>query len=209
MGGRDRRARRGLAPPLRAAQPLEARRGARGASRAHRLPRRRSGPAVNVCFVNEYFPPFPPGGAESSLDALAHALAGRGHRVTSVTPNWGAAPRQEYDGVHIVRFAFPKRLEPGRRLAPAKWLANPFFYGWAALAVLRVARRERADVIHAQNKHSLIPATLAGRVLGVPLFFTICDGAVIKSAPCVLPPPQPQAAYYRVREAWRGGFRES
>src|SRR3989454_11162719 len=170
MGGRDRRARRGLAPPLRAAQPLEARRRARAASRVHRLPRRRAGPAVNVCFVNEYFLPFAPGGAEWSLDALAHALAGRGHRVTIVTPNWGAAPRQEYDGVHIVRFAFPKRLEPGRRLAPAKWLANPFFYGWAALAVLRVARRERADVIHAQNKHSLIPATLAGGPPRGPLF---------------------------------------
>src|SRR2546427_2964960 len=153
MGGRDRRARRGLAPPLRAAQPLEAQRGARGASRVHRLPRRRAGPAVNVCFVNEYFPPFAPGGAEWSLDALAHALAGRGHRVTIVTPNWGAAPRQEYDGVHIVRFAFPKRLEPGRRLAPAKWLANPLFYGWAALAALPAAPRGRPGRSPAPNKH--------------------------------------------------------
>src|SRR2546427_9624887 len=133
MGGRDRRARRGLAPPLRAAQPLEAQRGARGASRAHRLPRRRSGPAVNVCFVNGYFPPFAPGGAEWSLDALAHALAGRGHRVTIVTPNWGAAPREEHDGVRIVRFAFPKRLEPGRQPAPAKWLADPLFFRRAGL----------------------------------------------------------------------------
>src|SRR2546426_795866 len=192
MGGRARRARRGLAPPLRAAQPLEAQRRARAASRVHRLPRRRAGPAVNVCFVNEYFPPFAPGGAEWSLDALAHALAGRGHRVTIVTPNWGAAPRQEYDGVHIVRFAFPKRLEPGRRLAPAKWLANPFFYGWAALAVLRVARRERADVIHAQNKHSLIPATLAGRVPGGPPLFPIRDGAVHQRPAGGPPPPHPE-----------------
>src|SRR3989475_12950541 len=200
MGGRDRRARRGLAPPLRAAQPLEAQRGARGASRAHRLPRRRSGPAVNVCFVNEYFPPFARGGAEWSLDALAHALAGRGHRVTSVTPNWGAAPRQEYDGVHIVRFAFPKRLEPGRRLAPAKWLANPFFYGWAALAVLRVARRERADVIHAQNKHSLIPATLAGGAVGGPPFFPLFRRPVINPPPGGLPPPPPEAPHFGAPE---------
>jgi len=57
-------------------------------------------------------------------------LAGRGHRVTIVTPNWGAAPRQEYDGVHIVRLRFPS-ARAGARLAPAKWLANPFFYGWA------------------------------------------------------------------------------
>src|SRR3989441_3906972 len=153
MGGRDRPPGRGPAPPLRAAQPLEAQRRARAASRVHRLPRRRAGPAVNVCFVNEYFPPFAPGGAEWSLDALAHALAGRGHRVTIVTPNWGAAPRQEYDGVHIVRFAFPKRLEPGRRLAPAKWLAKPLFFGWAALAGLPVAPRGSAGRVPSPNKH--------------------------------------------------------
>src|SRR3989441_11104844 len=178
MGGRDRRPRRGLAPPLRAAEPLAARRRAGPPARVPRLPRRRAGPAVNVCFVNEYFPPFAPGGAEWSVDALARALAGWGHRVTVVTPNWGAASREEHDGVRIVRFAFPKKLEPGRRPAPAKWLANPLFYAWAALAVLRAARRERADVIHAQNKHSLIPATLAGRRLGGPRFFPVPDGSV-------------------------------
>src|SRR2546430_17275818 len=101
MGGRDRRARRGLAPPLRAAQPLEARRRARAAPGVPRLPRRRAGPAVNVCFVNEYFPPFAPGGAESSLDAIAHALPGRRHRVTTVSPKPGAAPRPEDDGSPI------------------------------------------------------------------------------------------------------------
>src|SRR2546425_9102562 len=120
MGGRDRRPRRGLAPPLRAAQPLEVRRRARAASRVHRLPRRLAGPAVNVCFVNEYFPPFAPGGAEWSVAALASALAGRGHRVMVVTRNWGASPSEDCNGVRIVRFAFPKKLEPGRRPASAK-----------------------------------------------------------------------------------------
>src|SRR5437867_12916529 len=187
MGGRDRRARRGLAPPLRAAQPLEARRRARAAPGVHRLPRRRAGPAVNVCFVNEYFPPFAPGGAEWSLAALAGALAVRGLRVTVVTPNWGGPSREEQHGVRIVRFPFPRRLAPGRQLAPAKWLANPFFSLWATIAVWRVAKRERADVIHAQNKHSLIPATLAGRLLGIPVFFTIRDGSIIDAAPMCLP----------------------
>ena len=148
----------------------------------------RGGPgrAVNVCFVNEYFPPFAPGGAEWSLEALARAMAGRGHRVTVVTPNYGAARREEREGVTIVRFPFPVRLPPGRTLASAKWLANPFFYVWAGLAVARVARRERAEVIHAQNKHSLIPATLAGWLLGLPVFLTIRDGSIIDAAPLCL-----------------------
>ena len=141
---------------------------------------------MNVCFVNEYFPPFAPGGAEWSLAALAGALAVRGHRVTVVTPNWGAPSREEQHGVRIVRFPFPRRLAPGRRPAPAKWLANPFFYLWATIAVCRVAKRERADVIHAQNKHSLIPATVAGRLLGIPVFLTIRDGSIIDAAPMCL-----------------------
>jgi len=124
---------------------------------------------VNVCFVNEYFPPFAPGGAEWSLEALGRAMARRGHGVTVVTPNYGAAAREEREGVRIVRFPFPIRLAPGRTPAPAKWLANPFFYAWAALAVARAARRAGAEVIHAQNKHSLIPATIAGRLLRIPV----------------------------------------
>jgi len=157
---------------------------------------------VNVCLVNEYFPPFAPGGAEWSLDALACALAERGHRVTVVTPNWGAAPREERRGVRIVRFPFPHKLEPGRRPAPARWLANPLFYAWAAIVIVRVARRERADVIHAQNKHSLIPATLAGRLLGIPVFLTIRDGSIIDAAPVCLHHHEAMPADCGVRKLW-------
>jgi glycosyltransferase involved in cell wall biosynthesis len=158
---------------------------------------------VNICFVNEYFPPFAPGGAEWSLDALARALARRGHRVTIVTPNYGAAAREERDGIRIVRFAFPVRLGPGRTLASSKWLANPFFYAYAALVVARVARRERADVIHAQNKHSLIPATIAGRLLRVPVFLTIRDGSIIDAAPLCLHHHDRRPPDCGVRKLWR------
>jgi glycosyltransferase involved in cell wall biosynthesis len=157
---------------------------------------------VNVCFVNEYFPPFAPGGAEWSLAALAGALVTRGHRVTIVTPNWGAASREDLHGARIVRFPFPCRLAPGRRPAPAKWLANPLFYLWAAVAVFRVARRERAHVIHAQNKHSLIPAMLAGRLLGIPVFLTIRDGSIIDAAPMCLHHHDGMPADCGVRKLW-------
>ena len=141
---------------------------------------------MRICLVNEYFPPFAPGGAEWSLDALARTLAARGHQVTVVTPNWGAAAREERDGVTIERFAFPVKLPPGRVPASPRWLANPLFYVWAGLAVARVARRQRADVIHAQNKHSLIPAVLARWLTGVPAFLTIRDGSLIDAAPMCL-----------------------
>ena len=155
---------------------------------------------MNICFVNEYFPPFARGGAEWSVEALARALAARGHRVTIVTPNWGAAPREERDGFRIVRFAFLRPKENGLR---PKWLANPLFYVWAALAVFRVARREGAEVIHAQNKHSLIPATLAGRLLRVPVFLTIRDGSIIDAAPVCLHHHDRMPPDCGVRKLWR------
>jgi glycosyltransferase involved in cell wall biosynthesis len=158
---------------------------------------------MNICLVNEYFPPFAPGGAEWSLDALARAMAARGHRVTIVTPNYGAAPREERDGVSIVRFRFPRRLPPGRTPAAPKWLANPVFYLGASLAVARAARRAGAQVIHAQNKHSLIPCVLAGRWLGIPVFLTIRDGSIVDAAPMCLHHGDRMPADCGVRKLWR------
>jgi len=158
---------------------------------------------MNICLVNEYFPPFAPGGAEWSLDALARAMVARGHHVTIVTPNYGAVSREDRDGVSVVRFPFPRRLPPGRTPLTPKWLANPLFYVWAALAVARAARRAGAQVIHAQNKHSLIPCVLAGRWLGVPVFLTIRDGSIINAAPMCLHHGDRMPADCGVRKLWR------
>jgi len=158
---------------------------------------------MNICLVNEYFPPFAPGGAEWSLDALARAMVARGHHVTIVTPNYGAVSREDRDGVSVVRFPFPRRLPPGRTPVTPKWLANPLFYVWAALAVARAARRAGAQVIHAQNKHSLIPCVLAGRWLGVPVFLTIRDGSIINAAPMCLHHGDRMPADCGVRKLWR------
>lgn len=158
---------------------------------------------MTICLVNEYFPPFAPGGAEWSTEALARALAARGHRVVVVTPNYGAAAREERDGVRIVRFPFPLRLTPGRALLRPRWLANPGFYLYAALAVAWIARRERADVIHVQNKHTLIPGVIAGRLCRRPVFLTIRDGSIIDAAPLCLHHADRRPPDCGVRKLWR------
>ena len=158
---------------------------------------------MRICLVNEYFPPFAPGGAEWSMDALARALAGRGHDVLVVTPNYGAAPDERRDGLRIIRFPFPIRLPPGRRPLSPKWLANPLTYFYAAWQVSRIARRERVDVIHVQNKQMLIPGVLAGRRLGVPVALTIRDGSIIDAAPMCLHHGDMMPADCGVRKLWR------
>jgi glycogen(starch) synthase len=158
---------------------------------------------MRICLVNEYFPPFAPGGAEWSMDALGRALAERGHGVLVVTPNYGAAPDERRDGLRIVRFPFPVRLPPGRTSVSRKWLANPVTYLYAAWWLWRIARRERVEVIHVQNKQMLIPGVLAGRLLGIPVALTIRDGSLIDAAPMCLHHGDRMPSDCGVRKLWR------
>ncbi|HTI53599.1 MAG TPA: glycosyltransferase, partial [Verrucomicrobiae bacterium] len=83
---------------------------------------------TSILFACEYYPPFAPGGAEWSTAAWAAALARRGHRVTVVTPNYGAAPREERDGATVVRVPFPVKLLPGPGEARFTVHRNPIFH---------------------------------------------------------------------------------
>jgi glycosyltransferase involved in cell wall biosynthesis len=130
---------------------------------------------TSILFACEYYPPFAPGGAEWSTATWAAALARRGHRVTVVTPNYGAAPREERDGVTIVRVPFPVKLQ--RKEGSVGWLVhrNVGFHLYFAWQIRRVARAAGAQVIHAQGKAALFGAWLAGASLRRPVLVTIRD----------------------------------
>jgi len=158
---------------------------------------------TTVCLLSEYFPPHAPGGAEWSTDALARALAARGRRVLVVTPNYGAASREERDGFRVIRFPFPVKRPPGRSTIPGRYHANPIFYLYAGLAVARVVRREKVDLIHVQNKHMLIPGALARSLAGVPVVATLRDGSIIDAAPMCLHHGDRMPADCGVAKLWR------
>src|SRR5262245_37051764 len=128
-----------------------------------------------ILFATEYWPPFAPGGAEWPNLAWAQALARRGNRVIVVTPNYGAAPREELDGVVVVRAPFPARLPAGQ--GETRWLVsrNPLFHAWLARWTRRVAETEGVHLIHAQHKGAVVGAQRAARALGVPFAVTIRD----------------------------------
>ena len=130
---------------------------------------------TSVLFASEYYPPFAPGGAEWSTAGWAAALARRGHRVTVVTPNYGAAAREERDGATIVRVPFPVKLRPGQGEARFLVHRNPLFHLYFAWHVRRAARAAGAEIIHAQGKAALVGCWLAGRSLRRPVLVTIRD----------------------------------
>jgi glycosyltransferase involved in cell wall biosynthesis len=142
---------------------------------------------MKVVFATEYYHPWTPGGTAWSLELLARALISRGHGVTVVTPNYGAALREEVNGVPVIRFPFWRRLRPGAGLAPVRDHVNPFFHLLFARALVSAARRSGADVLHAQEKHALVGTFLAGRYLRKPVFLSLRDfGLICPIATCLL-----------------------
>ena len=158
---------------------------------------------MNICLANEYFPPHAPGGAEWSTEALARALAARGHQVTVVTPNYGGSALESRDGFLIRRFPWPVKRPAGSAVLPPRVFQNPLFALWAGWQLARAARVSGADVIHAQNKHMLLPGVLARSLTGVPLLLTIRDGSLIDAAPMCLHHGDRRPPDCGVRKLWR------
>ena len=142
---------------------------------------------MKLVFATEYYHPWAPGGTAWSLELLARALIARGHPVTVVTPNYGAAATEEVNGVSVVRFPFWRRLRPGAGLAPLSDHVNPLFHLLFARALVSAARRMGADLIHAQEKHALAGAFLASRRLRKPVYLSLRDfGLICPITTCLL-----------------------
>ena len=142
---------------------------------------------MKILFATEYYHPFTPGGTPWSLALLAQALGRRGHEVAIVTPSYGAALRDDVDGVPVFRFPVPRLLAPGPNLAPVRDHVSPLFHLRMARAVLAAAGCFGADVVHAQEKHALVGAYLAARRLRRPVFLSLRDyGLICPITTCLL-----------------------
>jgi glycosyltransferase involved in cell wall biosynthesis len=163
---------------------------------------------MRIALVNEFYPPHASGGADWSTEALARALTKHGHDVVVITPRWGpprATPGlEDVEGIRIRRFAVPfaQPRPPGPPVVQ-KILLNPLFYAYAAVQLARLARAERADVVHVQNKHLLIPAVLARLVSRRPLLLTIRDASLIDPRPVCLHHHDRRPSDCGVRKLWR------
>jgi glycosyltransferase involved in cell wall biosynthesis len=133
---------------------------------------------MRIGLINEYFPPFAPGGAEWSSLALAKALA-QHHEVRVITPNYGSDDVEVMGGVEVRRFPSPVKLSGQAVSVHMRWLANPGFYRRVAVALLRAAAEKPFDILHVQAKYSLPGAYWAARRLGVPIVYTIRDTSIL------------------------------
>ncbi len=121
---------------------------------------------MKLLIASEYFPPFAPGGGQWNTLGLARALVRRGHGVVVVTPNYGAPPDEQIDGIQVRRFPFSRKLESGQGSVPLRWHANPFFWARFSWELYRAGRLFRPDVVLACLRFSMLPTLVAARLLG-------------------------------------------
>ncbi len=130
---------------------------------------------MRIALVNEFFPPFAPGGAEWSMFELGKALVDSGNAVTVMTPNYGASAKEMLEGMKVFRFPFPKKMSSGRKMPGFIWHANVLYYLYSAFQIYRIGKREKIELIHAQNKYSIVGSYLASKFLKVPFVASIRD----------------------------------
>ena len=63
---------------------------------------------MKILFLVKFYMPFDRGGSEWSTHDLAKLLTARGHKVTILTPNYGAKKEERLDGIAVKRFPFFK-----------------------------------------------------------------------------------------------------
>lgn len=126
---------------------------------------------MNILMHCAYFPP-EVGGLESHVYYLCRELAARGNGVTVVTSlSRSGLPRHEVmEGVDVWRTWMPARNTIG-------WAA----FGLASIPRLR-ARAETADVLHAQDIASVLPAMAARSVRRAPIVTTYHTSHFLKRA---------------------------
>lgn len=129
---------------------------------------------MKIGLVIDYFKPHSIGGAERSTRELARALVEHGHEPTILTPNYGAPPEEDDDGVPIRRYWFPRKIAPGRQ-APGLWIKNPLYYWVEARLIASIAGKLGLEILHAQNSYVQIPTYHAARRLRKASVATIRD----------------------------------
>ena len=130
---------------------------------------------MNILFLVKFYTPFDRGGSEWSTRDLAYLLTKDGHKVTIVTPNYSARSQEIIDGINIVRFPFPIKLNsPKSSIAPF-WTSNIIWYILSTIYCLYISLKNRYDIIHVQNNEFLPAGVISAKILGKKTVATFRD----------------------------------
>lgn len=138
---------------------------------------------MKICILTHTFPRFKGDTSAPFMGELARGFQDLGHQVTVLTP-FDRQIKKDYpfkivtfkyifpDSLH--RLGYSRTLAGDRKLKFDAFLLSPFFFFFAFLALLKLVKEEKIDIISA---HWIIPngflAGLVSRLTGIPYTATI------------------------------------
>ena len=141
---------------------------------------------MRIAFLDEYFIPHSPGGAEWSVYYLARAMASKGHAVRILTPDLAAAGEEDEvrkideelassGDARVLRFPSLRKMGSPRKAFASFIFGNPLFHRRFAAELMGVHGREPFDIVHAQGYDSFKPAFDFRKKARIPAVATVRD----------------------------------
>ncbi len=140
---------------------------------------------MRITVLTSSYPRFPGDGTAPFVQSICEQLARQGHEVEVVTPDDPEVLPMSTMGVKLHRFGYiwPRRLQimgharslnAGGRLQHGVYFLLPLFLLVSLIRTMRVARRQKAEIIHV---HWVLPngpvAALAAKLLRIPLVVSL------------------------------------
>ncbi len=147
---------------------------------------------MNICLINNLYPPYARGGAEQVVYKTVQGLAAAGHRVIVITSSPDGETVERDGNVTIYRYP-PANLffyTEARRfgsLARLSWHLIDMFHVPSAAYVQRILEREMPDIVHTHNimgMSFLIPRMI--RRLGLRHIHTVHDVQLVEPSGIIL-----------------------
>lgn len=130
---------------------------------------------MRFVFVNPYFPPHAPGGAEYSLEQICKCFPQKGWPVHVVTNAWDGKPRKEiFPGYTIEKIPSPVIMSPGQDGEAWDYVFSRKYVTDVVQALMKMDFSLPTTLI-ANNAQSYLPVVLAGRYLKLPTVGIVRD----------------------------------
>lgn len=128
---------------------------------------------MKILFVCDLFPPFVKGGGEISVYWQARELVKKGIKVIVLAPKYKKKfiKFKSLSSLKVRWFYLPFRVNS---MSPIIFL-NPLYVFYQLIQLIKVAKKEKIDLIHCQGKYSMPAAVLTKYLLKIPLILTLRD----------------------------------
>ena len=134
---------------------------------------------MRILFLVKFYQPFDRGGSEWSTHDLAKLLAKKGHKVSILTPNYGAHTNQIIEEINIFRFPFIKKLKNPKEAITPWWTNNLFWFIYTTFYIWWFTVKNKPDIIHIHSNEFIPAAVIVSKINNKKSIVTIRDYQIL------------------------------